>query len=194
MTSSAASAHHNKGHRGCRSLESGPWDSITHHRHRKVIAASRLLAIQDVLPANTGAPTGSGSASEVDQRSVPAPPTNDDTPLQRVATRRSARGGARLVRSTACRQPPRQCRDAGRNVACRPLPAPQQAAAAAGNRGLEATFRESFAGRMLPFDAEAAAAYAAVIVVARRNLGRPISQCDTQIAAIAPSRRAGLTT
>ncbi len=41
-----------------------------------------------------------------------------------------------------------------------------------------------FAGRILPFDSNAAIEYAA-IVSKRRALGQPISQFDTQIAAIA---------
>jgi hypothetical protein len=58
---------------------------------------------------------------------------------------------------------------------------------------LDTMFREDFAGRVLPFDYAAAPAYAAV-VAARRGAGRPISQFDAQIAAIALSRRAGLAT
>jgi len=58
---------------------------------------------------------------------------------------------------------------------------------------LDTMFREDFAGRVLPFDSAAAAAYAAV-VAARRSAGRPISQFDAQIAAIALSRRTGLAT
>jgi predicted nucleic acid-binding protein len=58
---------------------------------------------------------------------------------------------------------------------------------------LDTMFREDFAGRVLPFDSAAAAAYAAV-VAARRSAGRPISQFDGQIAAIALSRRTGLAT
>ena len=58
---------------------------------------------------------------------------------------------------------------------------------------LDTMFREDFAGRVLPFDAAAAAAYAAV-VAARRSAGRPISQFDAQVAAIALSRRTGLAT
>lgn len=58
---------------------------------------------------------------------------------------------------------------------------------------LDTMFREDFAGRVLPFDSAAAAAYAAV-VAARRGAGRPISQFDAQIAAIAQSHRAALAT
>lgn len=60
-------------------------------------------------------------------------------------------------------------------------------------QALEAMFNEDFGGRVLPFDPAAAAAYATV-VTARRDAGRPISQFDAQIAAIALSRRAGLAT
>lgn len=45
-------------------------------------------------------------------------------------------------------------------------------------------FDEDFAGRVLPFDSAATAAYAE-IVTARRAAGRPISQFDAQIAAVA---------
>ena len=60
-------------------------------------------------------------------------------------------------------------------------------------QALEAMFREDFGGRVLPFDTAAAADYAEV-VHARRNAGRPISQFDAQIAAIALSRSVGLAT
>ena len=60
-------------------------------------------------------------------------------------------------------------------------------------QALEAMFREDFSGRVLPFDTAAAADYADV-VHARRNAGRPISQFDAQIAAIALCRGAGLAT
>lgn len=60
-------------------------------------------------------------------------------------------------------------------------------------RAVDGLFGEDFAGRVLPFDAAAATAYAAV-VQARRQSGRPIAQFDAQIAAIARSRRAGLAT
>lgn len=56
-----------------------------------------------------------------------------------------------------------------------------------------AMFSEDFAGRVLPFDSEAARAYAH-IAVARRRSGRPISQFDAQIAAIARSARASVAT
>jgi predicted nucleic acid-binding protein len=57
----------------------------------------------------------------------------------------------------------------------------------------EAMLDEDFAGRVLPFDRPAAAAYAS-IAAARRFAGRPISQADAQIAAIAASRGASLAT
>ena len=60
-------------------------------------------------------------------------------------------------------------------------------------QALDTMFREEFAGRVLPFDETAASEYVA-IVAARRSAGRPISQFDAQIAAIALSRRAGLAT
>jgi len=60
-------------------------------------------------------------------------------------------------------------------------------------RALKAMFNEDFGERVLPFDASAAAAYAEVVVT-RRSAGRPISQFDAQIAAIALSRRASLAT
>jgi predicted nucleic acid-binding protein len=57
----------------------------------------------------------------------------------------------------------------------------------------ETTFREDFADRILPFDGEAAGEFAR-IVAARRKLGRPISQPDAQIAAIARNSGAVLAT
>lgn len=60
-------------------------------------------------------------------------------------------------------------------------------------QALVAMFREDFGGRVLPFDTAAAADYADV-VQARRSAGRPISQFDAQIAAIALSRSTGLAT
>ena len=56
-----------------------------------------------------------------------------------------------------------------------------------------AMFEEDFAGRILPFDRDAAGMFAE-IAAARRTLGRPITQFDAQIAAIARSRRAALAT
>jgi toxin FitB len=54
---------------------------------------------------------------------------------------------------------------------------------------LEADFKD----RILPFDSSAAIAFAA-IATERRHAGRPISQSDAQIAAIARSRGAALAT
>jgi toxin FitB len=52
---------------------------------------------------------------------------------------------------------------------------------------------ELFAGRILPFDSAAAAAYAE-IVATRRQIGRPINDFDAQIAAVARSRNMALAT
>lgn len=57
----------------------------------------------------------------------------------------------------------------------------------------QAMLAEDFAGRILPFDSAAAEAYAP-IAAARRLAGRPVSQADAQIAAIAASRGAALAT
>ena len=57
----------------------------------------------------------------------------------------------------------------------------------------EAMLAEDFADRILPFDSAAAAAYA-TIAATRRLAGRPISQADAQIAAIAASRGATIAT
>jgi toxin FitB len=58
---------------------------------------------------------------------------------------------------------------------------------------IEAMLAEDFAGRILPFDSPAASAYADIAAMRRRS-GRPISQADAQIAAIASSRGASLAT
>ena len=58
---------------------------------------------------------------------------------------------------------------------------------------VEAMLAQNFAGRILPFDRPAAVAYAR-IAAARRRSGRPISQADAQIAAIAASRGASVAT
>lgn len=58
---------------------------------------------------------------------------------------------------------------------------------------VEATFAEEFAGRILPFDSEAAGAFRHV-ALARRAWGRPVTQFDAQIAAIALARGASLAT
>ena len=54
-------------------------------------------------------------------------------------------------------------------------------------------FETYFRGRILPFDSEAADAFAP-LAAGRRQAGRPISQADAQIAAIARSRGAELAT
>jgi predicted nucleic acid-binding protein len=50
---------------------------------------------------------------------------------------------------------------------------------------------EGLAGRVLPFDRDAAAHYAD-FMAARRRLGRPVSTADAQIAGIARARGAAL--
>ena len=59
--------------------------------------------------------------------------------------------------------------------------------------GIEDMLREDFTGRVLPFNRAAARAYA-TIAAARRAAGRPISQADCQIAAIARSLGASVAT
>jgi predicted nucleic acid-binding protein len=58
---------------------------------------------------------------------------------------------------------------------------------------VEKIFAEDFQGRILPFDEDAARVFAK-IVADRGAFGRPISQSDAQIAAIARSRRAAVAT
>ena len=58
---------------------------------------------------------------------------------------------------------------------------------------IENMLGEDFSGRILPFDSPAAVAFAE-IAAERRQAGRPISQADAQIAAIARSRGAALAT
>ncbi len=60
-------------------------------------------------------------------------------------------------------------------------------------RVCEEIFEQDFAGRVLTFEAAAAAMYAR-IVAGRRRLGRPIAPFDAQIAAIARSRGAAVAT
>lgn len=60
-------------------------------------------------------------------------------------------------------------------------------------QAIEKMFGEEFLGRILPFDEDAARAFAK-IVAGRDVLGRPISQFDAMIAAIARSRHAALAT
>ena len=57
----------------------------------------------------------------------------------------------------------------------------------------EAMFTEDFADRVHSFDHDSARAFSK-IAARRRELGRPISQADAQIAAIAQVRRARLAT
>ena len=52
---------------------------------------------------------------------------------------------------------------------------------------IEAMLRDAFERRILPFDSDAAVAYAD-IASGRRAAGRPVSHADCQIAAIARSR------
>jgi predicted nucleic acid-binding protein len=56
-----------------------------------------------------------------------------------------------------------------------------------------AIFRDDFAGRVLPFDGEAAMAYADVFS-ARRRAGRPAATADLMIAAIARTKGASVVT
>jgi predicted nucleic acid-binding protein len=58
---------------------------------------------------------------------------------------------------------------------------------------VDAMFEEDFGGRILPFDSAAARLFPR-IAAARRSLGRPITQFDAQIAAIARARQAMLAT
>ena len=58
---------------------------------------------------------------------------------------------------------------------------------------VDALVREDFAGRVLPFDAAAAAHYAE-LVAERERQGRPISISDGQTAAICRSHGAALAT
>lgn len=60
-------------------------------------------------------------------------------------------------------------------------------------RAARTAFDSYFRGRILPFDSEAAEAFAA-LAAGRRRAGRPTSQADAQIAAIARSRGAALAT
>jgi predicted nucleic acid-binding protein len=60
-------------------------------------------------------------------------------------------------------------------------------------RAAHTVFETYFRGRVLPFDSDAAEAYAE-IAATRRRAGRPITQADAQIAAIALSRGAELAT
>jgi predicted nucleic acid-binding protein len=70
------------------------------------------------------------------------------------------------------------------------LPVGRRAALQLAARGI---VEEGFAGRILPFDVEAARAFAR-IRVERRARGRPVAALDAQIAAIAVSHGAALAT
>lgn len=58
---------------------------------------------------------------------------------------------------------------------------------------VEKIFAEALEGRILPFDEDAARAFARV-VAGREALGKPISQFDAMIAAVARSHRAAVAT
>ena len=58
---------------------------------------------------------------------------------------------------------------------------------------VEVMFEDDFAGRVLPFDSEAARIFPR-IAAARRVTGKPVRQFDAQIAAIARSRGAAIAT
>jgi predicted nucleic acid-binding protein len=60
-------------------------------------------------------------------------------------------------------------------------------------KAIEGILEEDFRDRILPFDRAAASAYAA-IAAKRRAAGRPISQFDCQIAAIARAHEAAVAT
>jgi len=60
-------------------------------------------------------------------------------------------------------------------------------------RATRAIFDEDFAGQVLSFDNDAADAYAE-IAASRKSAGKPISQFDAMIAAVARSRGASLAT
>jgi toxin FitB len=71
------------------------------------------------------------------------------------------------------------------------LPAGRRRAALAA--AAEAMFAEDFAGRVLPFEARAAARYPE-IVLARRQAGQPIEKFDALIAATALAAGASIAT
>jgi len=70
---------------------------------------------------------------------------------------------------------------------------PQGKRRAALQVAVEEMFGQDFAGRILPFDGDAAGMFAR-IAGARRRVGRPIAQFDAQVAAIARSRGATVAT
>ena len=60
-------------------------------------------------------------------------------------------------------------------------------------QAIEGMFEEDFSGRILPFDGSAARVYAGIAAGCRQP-GRPVSQFDALIAAIARSRAAAVAT
>ena len=58
---------------------------------------------------------------------------------------------------------------------------------------IERMLRDAFENRVLPFDSEAARAYADIVSM-RRSAGRPVAPADCQIAAIARSRNIAVAT
>ena len=58
---------------------------------------------------------------------------------------------------------------------------------------IERMLVEAFENRVLPFDSNAARAYADIAAM-RRSAGRPVASADCQIAAIARSRRMAVAT
>jgi len=70
---------------------------------------------------------------------------------------------------------------------------PQDAGAQHGKKAVGAVFSEDFEGRVLSFDSVAARAFSE-IAATRRRLGRPISEFDAQIAAIARAAGAAVAT
>jgi predicted nucleic acid-binding protein len=98
-----------------------------------------------------------------------------------------------------CSPPPcarrKSCRE---SRSCRRAPTGQaRGLKAHGGKALEiaalATFREDFAGRILPFDTDAAVVYAEIFAD-RRSAGRPAATADLMIASIARVRGAIVVT
>ena len=58
---------------------------------------------------------------------------------------------------------------------------------------IERMLRDAFGNRVLPFDGDAARAYADIAAM-RRSAGRPVAPADCQIAAIARSRNMAVAT
>ena len=58
---------------------------------------------------------------------------------------------------------------------------------------IETMLRDAFENRVLPFDSDAARAYADIAAM-RRSAGRPVAPADCQIAAIAQSRKMAVAT